>query len=67
MEALSVEENILFPAQLTEKGIRGAKGRLGELLERLGLTARRSAMPNTLSGGEKQRVAIYGRMRTAEQ
>lgn len=58
MEALSVEENILFPAQLTEKGIRGAKGRLDELLERLGLTARRSAIPNTLSGGEKQRVAI---------
>ncbi len=58
MEALSVEENILFPAQLTAKGIRGAKGRLDELLERLGLTTRRSAMPNTLSGGEKQRVAI---------
>ena len=58
MEALSVEENILFPAQLTTKGIRGTKGRLDELLERLGLTSRRSAMPNTLSGGEKQRVAI---------
>lgn len=58
MEALSVEENILFPAQLSAKGIREAKGRLDGLLQRLGLTSRRNAMPKTLSGGEKQRVAI---------
>lgn len=58
MEALNVEENILFPAQLTPEGTQGAKGHLDELLDKLGLTARRSAMPNTLSGGEKQRVAI---------
>jgi len=58
LEALSVEENILFPAQLSAEGILGAKGRLNELLERLELTTRRKALPNTLSGGEKQRVAI---------
>ncbi|VAW83992.1 Macrolide export ATP-binding/permease protein MacB [hydrothermal vent metagenome] len=58
LEALTAEENILFPAQLGSEGVRGAKKRLDELLERLGLTARRKALPSTLSGGEKQRVAI---------
>lgn len=58
LEALTVEENILFPAQLNTGGTQAAKGRLDELLDRLGLTARRHALPGTLSGGEKQRVAI---------
>ncbi len=58
IEALTVEENILFPAQLKKGGIHAAKGRLDELLDRLGLKIRRHALPNTLSGGEKQRVAI---------
>lgn len=58
LEALTVEENILFPARLSEKGSQEARGRLDDLLKRLGLSARRKALPNTLSGGEKQRVAI---------
>jgi len=58
LEALSVEENILFPARLSAAGVPGARGRLDELLEKLGLIARRKALPSTLSGGEKQRVAI---------
>jgi len=58
LDALSVEENILFPAQLVPGGIAGAKARAAGLIERLGLSARRGALPNTLSGGEKQRVAI---------
>lgn len=58
LEALTVEENILFPAQLNAGGIKEAKQRIDALLERLGLNDRRYAMPNTLSGGEKQRVAI---------
>jgi len=58
MEALTVEENVLFPAQLVPGGIAAAKDRAGELLERLGLAARRHVRPPTLSGGEKQRVAI---------
>ncbi len=58
LEALSAEENILFPAQLGSEGVQGAKKRLDKLLARLGLTARRKALPGTLSGGEKQRVAI---------
>ena len=58
LEALTVEENILFPAQLNAGGMKSAKNRLDELLDRLGLSKRRNALPSTLSGGEKQRVAI---------
>lgn len=58
LEALTVEENILFPARLVPGGIDQARARGQGLMERLGLTARRSSRPQTLSGGEKQRVAI---------
>ena len=58
LEALTVEENILFPTQLNTGGMAAAKKRLDKLLDRLGLSKRRKALPNTLSGGEKQRVAI---------
>ena len=58
MEALTVEENILFPAQLVPGGMDAAQARAGGLIERLGLAGRRRARPPTLSGGEKQRVAI---------
>lgn len=58
LEALTAEENILMPARLTALGVQGAKPHLDQLLHRLDLTARRKALPNTLSGGEKQRVAI---------
>ena len=58
LEALSVRDNVLFPAHLAPGGIRAAGSRADELLERLGLSARAGALPATLSGGEKQRVAI---------
>ncbi len=58
LSALSVEENILFPAQLRAGGIAAARPRAAELIEKLGLAHRRRALPKTLSGGEKQRVAI---------
>ncbi len=58
LEALSVRDNILFPAHLTPGGVKAAGPHADELLERLGLTARKHALPRTLSGGEKQRVAI---------
>ena len=58
LEALTVEENIVFPARLSAEGVHGARERVDELLEKLGLSKRRKALPNTLSGGEKQRVAI---------
>jgi len=58
LDALTVEENILLPAQLAPGGIAAAKGRMEELVARLGLADRRRAHPTKLSGGEKQRVAI---------
>lgn len=58
LEALSVEENILFPSQLRTGGVKGAKARADKLIEQLNLHHRRHVLPQTLSGGEKQRVAI---------
>jgi putative ABC transport system ATP-binding protein len=58
LDALNVEANILFPAQLAPGGTAAARARADELIGRLGLSARRRALPRTLSGGEKQRVAI---------
>jgi putative ABC transport system ATP-binding protein len=58
LEALTVEENVLFPARLMEAGMQESRARARGLLERLGLAHRRNALPRTLSGGEKQRVAI---------
>lgn len=58
LEALTVEENILFPARLVKGGLAAARPRAEVLIERLGLGKRRRALPRTLSGGEKQRVAI---------
>lgn len=58
LDALSVEQNILFPARLAPGGVNEAKPRARQLIDRLGLTKRQHALPRTLSGGEKQRVAI---------
>ena len=58
LEALDVEDNILFPAHLAPGGRAAARNRADELIETLGLAHRRRAMPGTLSGGEQQRVAI---------
>jgi putative ABC transport system ATP-binding protein len=58
LEALTVEENVLFPGHLAPGGVRAAALRGEALIARLGLAGRRRALPRTLSGGEKQRVAI---------
>jgi len=58
LDALTVKENILFPAQLHKKGIKGAQKRAAELIDQLGLGDRQHYLPKKLSGGEKQRVAI---------
>lgn len=58
LEALTVEENILFPARLLPDGLALARERAEVLIRELGLSKRRKALPRTLSGGEQQRVAI---------
>ncbi len=54
---LTALENILLPAELTGR-TEGAESRARELLERVGLTARKEHYPVQLSGGEQQRVAL---------
>lgn len=58
LDALTAEQNILFPAGLVSRNAADSLAYAGELQERLGLIARRKALPKTLSGGEKQRVAV---------
>jgi putative ABC transport system ATP-binding protein len=58
LDDLSVEDNVLLPAQLAGASRRVARARAGELLERLGLEQHRNAYPARLSGGQRQRVAI---------
>ncbi len=55
---LTVAQNISFP--LTLNGIRGADAlkRVEELLDKVGLKGTERAMPQELSGGEYQRIAV---------
>lgn len=53
---LNVEQNIIFPLLLDNKKPKQAD--VEEILDILGLTARRRHLPAQLSGGQQQRVAI---------
>jgi putative ABC transport system ATP-binding protein len=53
---LTALENVMVPLEL--QGDRDARRRATELLERVGLAARRDHFPSQLSGGEQQRVGI---------
>ena len=53
---LTAEENIVLPLLLDRR--TPDAGEVAALLEKLGLTSRRSHVPLKLSGGERQRVAI---------
>jgi putative ABC transport system ATP-binding protein len=58
LDDLTVEDNVLLPAQLAGASRRAARARAAELLARMGLEAHRNAYPARLSGGQRQRVAI---------
>lgn len=53
---LNVQENIEIPLELD--GRKADKKEMEEMLERLGLTHRRTHLPNELSGGQQQRTSI---------
>jgi putative ABC transport system ATP-binding protein len=55
---LTALENVMLPLEIA--GTSQAQARLSglEWLEKVGLTARASHFPKTLSGGEQQRVAL---------
>ncbi|THB78245.1 MAG: ABC transporter ATP-binding protein [Desulfobulbaceae bacterium] len=54
--SLNALENVMFPSELQKDP--GAQDKAEELLKKVGLWDRRNSMPEQLSGGEKQRVAI---------
>lgn len=53
---LTVEENIALPCILNRQ--RADPGRLGEILDFLGLRTKRTCFPEQLSGGQQQKTAI---------
>ena len=55
-EDLTLDENLMFAARVHGLGDRPV--RVTRALDRLGLTARRSQLAGTLSGGWKQRLAL---------
>jgi putative ABC transport system ATP-binding protein len=58
LDDLTVEDNVLLPAQLAGASRRQARERAGALLARMGIAEHRDAYPARLSGGQRQRVAI---------
>ena len=56
MPTLTVAQNVELPLRLA--GRRPRRGRLDEIIERVGLEGRKGRRPHQLSGGERQRVAI---------
>ncbi|MGY6517150.1 MAG: ABC transporter ATP-binding protein [Lysobacteraceae bacterium] len=55
LPALTAEENVSLPLELSGQVDRT---RVAEVLEQVGLTARRRHYPRQMSGGEQQRVAL---------
>jgi putative ABC transport system ATP-binding protein len=58
LDDLTVEDNVLLPAQLAGAPRRRARARARELLELTGIEEHRNDYPARLSGGQRQRVAI---------
>lgn len=58
LDHLSVFDNAALPLRLAGKRAPGWAGDVDEMLDWVGLTHRRDARPDALSGGEKQRLAI---------
>jgi putative ABC transport system ATP-binding protein len=58
LDDLTVEDNVLLPAQLAGASRRQARARADELLARMGIEEHRNAYPARMSGGQRQRVAI---------
>jgi putative ABC transport system ATP-binding protein len=58
LPTLTALENIELPAKLARRPRAETRRRAEDLLSRVGLTGRRDHLPDQLSGGEMQRVAI---------
>jgi putative ABC transport system ATP-binding protein len=55
---LTVIENLLLPLELNGEDGQAARDRAASLLAEVGLADRADALPDRLSGGEQQRVAV---------
>lgn len=55
---LSVRDNILLPLELNKKNSKANQEEVFSILDKVGLLDRLDSVPETLSGGEQQRVAI---------
>lgn len=58
LQTLSVYENVAFAMEVIEEQPQYIKKRVMETLDLVGLKHKARALPNELSGGEQQRVAI---------
>ena len=58
LPTLTVEENIEFPLQIQSIPQDQRKDSVASILNQVGMTNRKQAFPNQLSGGEQQRTAI---------
>jgi ABC-type lipoprotein export system ATPase subunit len=56
LPGLTVEENVRLPLLFSRRRVE--PGRIGEILESVGLAHRSRHLPSQLSGGEMQRVAV---------
>jgi putative ABC transport system ATP-binding protein len=55
---LTVEENLRLPLELNATEPQSWDERVNDLLERVSLADRRGSFPESLSGGEQQRIAV---------
>ena len=55
---MTVQENLQFIAEIYSYPAKDRKNRLSELLERYDLTKQRRQLAGTMSGGQKQRLAL---------
>jgi putative ABC transport system ATP-binding protein len=55
---LTAIENVMLPLAIVKMGTTGKKSAARQALERVGLGAKLERLPNQLSGGEQERVAI---------
>lgn len=58
LKSKTVFENIALPLRYKKIPAKQIEERVGELLETVGLTEKKTSYPSLLSGGQKQRVAI---------
>ncbi len=56
VDTLTALENVMLPAELA--GVKHARQKALDMLEKVGLSHRLTHLPKQLSGGEQQRVAI---------